>query len=301
MIANSKYLDFISASMARGWFPILPDGEPVGVGDFGQMENLAFRPFGNIANLPWRNVLEVVGDHITISDTIDMRDPWRMEKGITTAIEDMPLGGIDGISNDSSTTGAGAAPRKYSFDFERAGSFIFQGIEATAISLLNWAHIAPEVTINLTQNQMTFRDVLVITDVATMDNWGLAIAANEEARLIVASADQRGQRHLAQKGAQIEYAANLAALHTPDGPPLQLVKALKLSLTQSMLDHIKDRLLIELLDGDPRSQSYKLANAIQYYNFPAFPTPLQSLSVFEWLPFALDDLSICKGVYDYDL
>ncbi len=76
---------------------------------------------------------------------------------------------------------------KQTLSFSDMGSFIFKANNPEGIKISNWQAIKDALIIKLTQTLYSFRDVYVVTEIASTSDWTLAIAGAPEAELDLAT------------------------------------------------------------------------------------------------------------------
>jgi hypothetical protein len=118
------------------------------------------------------------------------------------AAEDAELGKLslgnwnfnDGVSKPYSGRGSGHSPIEGEFEFSKQvlafankGSFFFRASEPESVKILNWNSIQQQLIIRLTQTLYSFRELYVVTEVASASDWTLAISGSEKAELEIAT------------------------------------------------------------------------------------------------------------------
>ncbi len=100
----------------------------------------------------------------------------------------------DGVKKPYSGRGTGEGPITGEFEYSKQvlaftepGSFIFSGNDPESIKIMNWNSLQQALIIKLTQTCYSFREVYLVTEIATLSHWSLAIAAAENAELEIAT------------------------------------------------------------------------------------------------------------------
>ena len=158
-----------------GYIPTAPLNQNIFPGDFFQIRNGEMIILGNI----FRNGI------------VDKTDT-KMEYGIK--LNPVNWNFSDGISKPYSGRGSGHGPNGDTFEFSkqvlafaRAGSFIFSANDPETIKIINWADIQQQLIIKMTQTYYSFRELYIVTEVASAADWTLAVAGAEKAELEIAT------------------------------------------------------------------------------------------------------------------
>jgi len=100
----------------------------------------------------------------------------------------------DGVTKPYSGRGSGQGPIAGDFEFSRQvlafaanGSFLFKGHDPESVRIGNWNELQQQLIIKLTQTIYSFRDLYLVTEVATMSHWSLVVASSENAELEIAT------------------------------------------------------------------------------------------------------------------
>jgi hypothetical protein len=174
---NSIFLPFYQKlhQSTGGFFPVLPLAFQLFPGDFFQIRNGQIILLGNIFNP------RIVGNfERDFEDIASLNESnWQISKGISKPYAGRGSGHtpIDGVFEYS----------KQVISFEDRGSFIFKGQHPKSLKLANWNSMQAELIIKMTQTYYSFREVYVVSEVASVDTWTLAIAGKENAELEIAS------------------------------------------------------------------------------------------------------------------
>jgi hypothetical protein len=160
---NNVYLNFYKKFYLHtgGFIPSVPDNENIYPGDFFQIRNGEKIMLGNI----FRN---------QIIDTDDCKFGYGIK-----------LNPAAWIFNDGVTT----TNEKENFLFLNRGSFFYKGSKPEAVKIVNWNDLQQELIVKLTQVRYSFRELYLVTEVASTTQATVAIAAANEAELAIESGD----------------------------------------------------------------------------------------------------------------
>jgi len=102
----------------------------------------------------------------------------------------------DGVTKPYSGRESGHDPMGREFEFSKQilafadyGCFIFKGNDPESVKIANWSELQQQLIIKLTQTIYSFRNIYVVTEVATTSDWTLAIASSGKAELEIATED----------------------------------------------------------------------------------------------------------------
>lgn len=174
---HSVYRNFYRQLYMRtgGFSPTKPLNQHVYPGDFFQIRNGEIVLLGNI----FRRGL-------TSSEQAGLQ--------YGTALNPIGWQFSDGVSKPYSGRGSGQGPLTGDFQyskqvlaFDRAGSFMFKAGDPQSVRIGNWNGIRQSLIIQLTQTHYSFRELYLVTEVATAAEWTLVIAGSEKAELEIAT------------------------------------------------------------------------------------------------------------------
>ncbi|SDG65292.1 hypothetical protein SAMN05421827_10937 [Pedobacter terrae] len=175
-VYRNFYQNFYRRS--SGFIPVALLGQAVLPGDFFQIRNGQMIVLGNIFR---NNVIEVQDIEIGYNNKLNPSG-WSFS---------------DGVTKPYSGRGSGRAPLAGEFEFSKQilafaekGSFIFKASEPESTRMLNWNEIQQALIIRLTQTYYSFREVYVVTDVATTADWTLAVSGGNLAELEIATDEE---------------------------------------------------------------------------------------------------------------
>ncbi len=174
---HSVYRNFYRQFYMRtgGFIPTKPLNQPVYPGDFFQIRNGEMVMLGNIFR----------GGLI-----------HRDEAGLLYGAALNPIGWqcSDGVSKPYSGRGSGQGALMGDFQyskqvlaFDKAGSFMFKGNDPQSVRMGNFNAIRQSLIIHLTQTHYSFRELYLVTEVATAADWTLVIAGSDKAELEIAT------------------------------------------------------------------------------------------------------------------
>jgi len=173
---NNVFRQFYNSFYVKtnGFIPTMPLNLKVYPGDFFQIKNGEMIVLGNI----FRNgVIDL--DEVDLEYGVKLNPAnWEFSKGVTK-----PYSGRS--SGQSNLEGDFNFTRQI-LAFENRGSFSFKGRNPEVVKYSNWREIQQELIIKLTQVYYSFRELYLVTDVATTEDWTLAIAGTDNAELEIA-------------------------------------------------------------------------------------------------------------------
>jgi len=263
-----------------GWVPMEPLTRKIAVGDICQINHHHFYPLTNLANL---HLIEPV----QVSPAIAL-DPmgWRLSQGVQQI-----YCAVEAFAKDEDENEYGHRARQ-TLGFANTGSFIFHGREPQAHLLLNWSQIKDDSTLKLTQLHYSFRDIYLITGVASCKEWALSIAGRPEAQLEMSAAlnDTDFFSLISHSSAESELCKDIAIYEKSFTKSAHFFKAKKLVLSDPTHDFLVNR----LLETHKHSPGHFVANW--------FETDLINLTkanelnlntcnnFFNWVDISLDDV-----------
>lgn len=260
---------------SSGWLPMRPLSQNIKVGDFGQFNQGQFLALGNIADL-------ALIEHVVLAQNIPLAHYWCWSQGVLSQYQgSSSSSGEDNFNHDSTSW----HQRVYGFD--NPGSFAFVGRSPEADLMLEWSKLAPEITLRLTQSLFNFRQVSVITGVACVPNWALAIAANSGAQLQLASHIHHDWFGMNDSSAKLMQSAELACAHLAQDEKAFFFKAKKLVLTAQK----HDQLLVKMLEQLPPEQVGHWLSAGLINRLPDHELNLNTcLDTFDWADVVATDI-----------
>lgn len=218
-------LFFHDCYLQTGWIPMQPLQRKIELGDVCQIQQGRMQP---LLNLHQAHLIDQQMDSTSLHlNPVD----WRIQNGVWQSHCE--------IRTDTNKAGEAYQWTEQVLSFDQPGSFVFHGNEPRAHLLLNWHHIRDDVTLKLTQMHYNFRDVYVISAVATTHDWGLSIAAQKGARLEMSATLGHTDCFtlLSHNTAQTAKCKGIACYEQARGMPAYFFKAKKLVLCEERVDH----------------------------------------------------------------
>ncbi len=238
-----------------GWLPMTPVFSKLALGDFGQIHQGRFKPLGNIQQFPLQ---------LTHSDEIALDAwQWQMESDV-----------------EKITSNHEAQYQNQSITFKQKSDFIFHCTEPKARWLYHWADLKPQLILNFTQLDYSFRELCIISAITTVNDWGLVIAATDNACFEWAAQtdEQRSTLHLNHTSATLLQSQHIACFEKSAGRDAYFFKAKKLVLS--------DKTIQDLQRAQPTWSNSELINLIPPHQL----TVDTCLDYFDWADVTLDDV-----------
>ncbi|CAM1367381.1 conserved hypothetical protein [Tenacibaculum sediminilitoris] len=172
-ITKKFYTDFYNRT--NGFIPTKPLNQHMYPGDFFQIQKGEVIVLGNIFK---NNIINI--DEVKIEYGIELNSyNWNFSNGVTK-----PYSGRDSGKNPIEGS---FGYSKQILAFKEFGSFFFTSQKPQAARILNWNEIASELIIKLTQVLYSFRELYVVTENVTTENWTLAVSGSDKGELEIAS------------------------------------------------------------------------------------------------------------------
>lgn len=174
---ENAYQNFYRCFYARsgGFIPAKPLNQVMYPGDFFQIRDGEMIVLGNI----FRKGIVA---------------PQEVELGYGIKLNPASWNFSDGVTKPYSGRGSGRGPIEGEFEyskqvigFNRRGSFFFKGNHPEAVKIMNWGSIQQQLIIKMTQTIFSFRELYIVTEIATTSEWTLAIAGSEKGELEIAT------------------------------------------------------------------------------------------------------------------
>lgn len=285
MIKKHIYKQFYQQCYLKndGWVPMTPLSRKLNLGDFCQIHHLGLLPLGNITKLRLVQTIKST-DPIALSP-----ESFQIEYGAEKV-----LGNTDTLPDDQEP------PTDWNIhvlNFGQEGDFVFHGTKPQADFIANWSEFKSDITLKLTQTDYSFRDVYVITAVASVSRWGLAIAGAQDAQLELAAQTEGADyfASLSHPSAIAKQCQHMAVFEKSEGQPAYFFKAKKLILS----DKKKEQIISQMMAQNESEASEELANwlTVDLLN-RVKQNELNSntcLDYFDWADLSLDDVEkICR-------
>ncbi|CAM4139472.1 hypothetical protein [Pseudoalteromonas byunsanensis] len=217
------YKDFFFDSYNdSGWIPVHPFGLQAELGDVFQIHQ------GRMLTLLNAGCDLDLVNHIHANEAFPLRnDDWRHARNCLK-VDDSLI--VEQQFEEQSVK------RQQTFRFDKAGAYLFYGDNPMATYMRNWSQVAPELIVKLTQSKYTFREAYVVTAVARMSRWGLAIAATEGAELMLEGEREHSLCLFEQQRCNITNSSGLAFFEHNDERPMHFFKAKKLTISDRKFD-----------------------------------------------------------------
>lgn len=174
---GNAYLNFYRSFYARsgGFIATKPLSQVVYPGDFFQIRNGEMIVLGNIFR----------------DGVVQAQD---VEFGYGIKLNPVNWNFSDGVTKPYSGRGSGRNPIEGEFEyskqviaFSQEGSFFFKGNNPEAVKIMNWSGIQQQLIVKMTTTLFSFRELYIVTDIATTSDWTLAIAGAPKAELEIAT------------------------------------------------------------------------------------------------------------------
>ncbi|NOU50281.1 hypothetical protein HG263_06965 [Pseudoalteromonas sp. JBTF-M23] len=219
---------FFDSYINSKWIPVYPFGNQAQLGDVFQIHQ------GRMCTLLNATLDLELGNHIHANEPFPLRiDDWRHTQGCTKVQDSLIV---------EQTVEEQLVKRQQMYRFERPGSYLFWAQDAQATFMRNWAQVAPELMVKLTQSKYTFREAYVVTAIATIPRWGLAIAQTNEAELTLTGERENSACLFEQQLCNITNSSGLGFFEhnnleaTRFERPLHFFRAKKLTLSDRKFD-----------------------------------------------------------------
>ena len=252
------------------------------LGDFAQIRQSRLMPLGNICKLRLVHAIKS-------TDPIPLNPwDWQLESGVEkTAGNTRTQSQIQEDGQESQ-----GAWSTQTLTFKQKGDFVFHGSKPKAQFIANWSEFKQDVTLKLTQVDYGFRDVYIVTAIASVNHWGLAIAAAEGAQLEIAAQTSEADcfAMLGHQSLVALQSRHIASFEKSAGRTAYFFKAKKLVLSDKKTDQMINQMLNQngALDPDELASwlSADLINRVQANEL----TPNTCLEYFDWVDATLDDV-----------
>ena len=161
-----------------GYIPVKPLSSTMYPGDFFQIINGEIIILGNIFR---DSVIDPEEASINYHNKLNPNS-WNFSDGLSKP--------YSGRTNGQDITDGNFEYSKQVLAFAKRGSFVFHSTEPEATKIANWMEIQQQLIIKLTQTLYSFRELYVVTESASVSSWSLAIAAEQNAELEIASENE---------------------------------------------------------------------------------------------------------------
>ncbi|AXG74372.1 hypothetical protein DVK85_09065 [Flavobacterium arcticum] len=158
-----------------GYIPAKPLNSTMYPGDFFQIKNEEIIVLGNIFR---DNIIDPTEVTINYNNRLNPNS-WSFSDRLSKP--------YSGRTNGHDVTDGNFEFSKQVLAFAKRGSFVFNSTAPETTKIANWMEIQQQLIIKLTQTCYSFRELYVVTESASTATWSLAIAAEENAELEIAS------------------------------------------------------------------------------------------------------------------
>jgi len=275
--------DFYRACFLNsGWIPVQDFAQTIAIGDVAQIRNGRLQ---TLVNLQQAHLIET----LELSRPLALGDLfWRLEQGVCQSLSETQT-----LQDDAAEL---YFQTRQVLEFSRRGDFLFHARHGSARYLLNWNLIRDDATLKLTQLHYQFRQAYVVTAVATMHEWGLAIAGQDEARLEMSSASNSCDRYglLSHPSARAEVSRGIASFDVGKDRPAHFFRAKKLILSEAT----HDRYLSQLVENHAHLRDDEIAHWLNADLINLGRSSDLSLNTcgayFSWCDMSLNDLALLE-------
>lgn len=261
-----------------GWLPMNPRYQKVELGDFCTLRRGALVPLGNVTDL------NLVEDLIATEDlTLDNAN-WKFNEGIRESLSHSDLRNIEGNFSQ----------KRYRLDFEDTGSFHFHGKSPKASYLLNWNSCRDDITLKLAQGEYSFREVFVITAVATIKEWAFTLCDGPQGVIeIDFNSDVYNSFFMiGHSSSEVSTLENIACYEHSTDTPIYFFKGKKMILS----DKKREDMLCEILRNRKNAHERYLSHWLtaDLLNWPETNelNLTTTLEYFDWRDIVVSDLNL---------
>lgn len=253
-----------------------PLTQAIKLGDFCQIRRGKLRSLGNIAQL-------IDAQDIRVSKPMLLtQDDWRFNNGVAqTSCETLP-----GESGDRV---------EQSLRFSHYDSYLFFA-QPKAQYVLNWQQIKSALTLQLTQAKHAFRQLYIVTSVASSTDWAGAVAGRNNAHLKLSAQTAVGDCYslLRHPSVSVQKSQDIADFHrhSQDDSPCYFYQAKKLVLSDSKKEQITQSILKQVDAQTSTSlanwQQTELLNQLGANEL----NTANCLDYFDWVDISLDEVEL---------
>lgn len=210
----------------NGFIPTKPLNQSMYPGDFFQIVNGELIILGNIFR---KNILNA--DDVAFENGIKLNPAsWNFSEGVTKAYSGRDSG-HNPIEGDFEFS-------KQLLNFDGFGSFFFKSSTPESVKFANWSDFKDELIIKMTQILYSFRELYIVTECATTEDWTLAIASSDKGELEIATESENfGLVDIfGDSSAKTIQARDIDFYHREDKRKPSFFKAKKLIVQQEKLE-----------------------------------------------------------------
>lgn len=266
--------------LKTGWIPMQPLTRKLALGDVCQIRGGRIQPLLNIVDAHLLEEIQL--SHVVALDAGN----WELSRGVRQRSSK--------VTASKDDVGDRYQRTRQVLEFAKAGSFMFHGSEPHAHFILNWDRISEDLILKLTQLHYSFRHAYVIMGVASMKNWGLAVAGQKGAWLAMTAAVGNTDWYsmLSHGSAKTVKCHGMSCNEMARGLPAHFFKAKKLVLSDGMRDQFIHHLLHNKADMSP----VEIANWLEGDLLNLCRNNELNLSTclnfFDWADVSLDDVEL---------
>jgi len=261
-----------------GWIPVNPSSPSIALGDFCTLQRCELRPLGNITADLRLSENTLVSPELPLSPS-----DWKLQHAVSQVFTE--------TERSDSENDLGSKTRQV-LEFEAAGGFVFHGHNPRCTVLLNWSQIVDEITIGLTQSHYAFREVYVITGVASVCPWSLTIAGKAGAKLETFTRKTNADVFslITDETCQVVSKADISTHARSHEQPLRFIRGKRLVMSNWASEALLERLIANHEEG----RIEFLSNWIDQNKFNAVQENELNLATclkyFDWVNTSLDDV-----------
>jgi hypothetical protein len=261
-----------------GWIPVNPSSPSIALGDFCTLQRCELRPLGNITADLRLSENTLVSPELPLSPS-----DWKLQHAVSQVFTE--------TERSDSENDLGSKTRQV-LEFEAAGGFVFHGHNPRCTVLLNWSQIVDEITIGLTQSHYAFREVYVITGVASVCPWSLTIAGKAGAKLETFTRKTNADVFslITDETCQVVSKADISTHARSHEQPFRFIRGKRLVMSNWASEALLERLIANHEEG----RIEFLSNWIDQNKFNAVQENELNLATclkyFDWVNTSLDDV-----------
>ncbi len=266
-----------------GWVPMQPLTRKVALGDVCLIRDGHLQVLLNIVDAQ-------LLDEVKFSQAVPLdASNWELSRGVKQSACK-----ITACKDDE---GDRYQRTKQVLEFSKPGSFMFHGSEPSAHFILNWDLLTDDLIVKLTQLHYSFRQAYVITGVASMKNWGLAVAGKSDAWLEMSASVGNTDWYsmISHSTAKTVKCKGIACNEMARGLQAHFFTAKKLVLSSAMHDHFMHHLLHNKSDKSPLEIANWLDTDLLNLCRNNELNLSTCLNFFEWVDISLDDVEQLRG------
>ncbi|WP_040560152.1 hypothetical protein U8527_02520 [Kordia algicida OT-1] len=172
-IFKKFYRSFYNST--NGFIPTKPLSQNMYPGDFFQIINGELIVLGNIFRKNIINADDVIFENGRKLNAAN----WNFSEGVSKPYSGRDTG-HNSIEGDFEYS-------KQVLAFDGFGSFFFKSNAPESVKVANWSLFKDELIIKMTQTMFSFRELYIVTESVTTENWTLAIASSDKGELEIAT------------------------------------------------------------------------------------------------------------------